>query len=66
MKAYEGVDVYTHVFLTSALVGGGQFHAPAALPPGERARGTHWQGGWVSPGTDLDDVKKRKFLPPLD
>jgi hypothetical protein len=35
MKAYRGVDVYIHLFLTSALVGGGQLHAPAALPPGK-------------------------------
>jgi hypothetical protein len=34
MKAYGGVDVYIHVFLTSALVGGEcQFHALVALPP---------------------------------
>jgi hypothetical protein len=26
-----GVDVQIHIFLTSALVGGGQLHAPAAL-----------------------------------
>jgi hypothetical protein len=34
MKAYVGVDVHIHIFLTSALVGGvsGQLHAPAALP----------------------------------
>jgi hypothetical protein len=25
--------IYIHVFLTSALVGDGQLHAPAALPP---------------------------------
>jgi hypothetical protein len=37
MKAYVGVDVYTQVFLTSALVvDGGQLHAPAALPPGKQ------------------------------
>jgi hypothetical protein len=36
MKAYGGVAVETHVFLTSALVGvSGQLHAPAALPPGK-------------------------------
>jgi hypothetical protein len=35
MKAYGGVDVNIHVFLTSTLVGGDQFHNPAALPPGK-------------------------------
>jgi hypothetical protein len=34
IKAYEGVDVYTHTFLLSA----GQLHAPAALPPGKEPR----------------------------
>jgi hypothetical protein len=34
----------------------GQLHAPTALPPGERARGTHWIGGWV------DETKKRELL----
>jgi hypothetical protein len=38
MKAYSGVDVQTHVFLTSVLVGGGQLHAPAALLPGKDPR----------------------------
>jgi hypothetical protein len=38
MKAYGGLDVYIHIFLTSALAGGGgQLHAPAALPPGKEA-----------------------------
>jgi hypothetical protein len=36
MKTYGGVDVYILVFLTSALVGGGQLHAPAALSPGKQ------------------------------
>jgi hypothetical protein len=32
MKAYGGVDVYIHIFLTSVLVwSSGQLHAPAAL-----------------------------------
>jgi hypothetical protein len=34
----------------------GQIHAPAALPPGERAPGTHWVGAWVGPRAGLDDV----------
>jgi hypothetical protein len=34
-KAYWGVEVELHAFLTSALDGGeGQLHAPAALPAG--------------------------------
>jgi hypothetical protein len=45
MKAYGGLDVYIHVFLTSALVGGGHLHAPAAFTPGERVPGIHWVGG---------------------
>jgi hypothetical protein len=40
----------------------GQLHARAALPPGERAPGTHWVRGWVDPKEDLDDVEKRKFM----
>jgi hypothetical protein len=40
----------------------GQLHAMAALPPGERAPGTHWIGGWVDSSAGLDDMEKRKFL----
>jgi hypothetical protein len=40
----------------------GQVHAPVALPPGERAPGTHWIGGWVNPRANLDDVEKKKIL----
>jgi hypothetical protein len=28
----------------------------------EKARGTHWTGGWVDPRAGLDDLEKRKFL----
>jgi hypothetical protein len=54
MKAYGRVDVQTHV--------SGQLHAPAALPPGKRAPGTHCIGGWVDSRAGLDDVENRKFL----
>jgi hypothetical protein len=35
MKAYGEVDVHIQIFLTLALVGGGQLHDLAALPPGK-------------------------------
>jgi hypothetical protein len=39
MKAYGGVDVYIHVFLTSELVGGVVSFTPqAALSPGKKLR----------------------------
>jgi hypothetical protein len=57
------VDVYIHVFLTSALVGV-EWSAshPGRFTPGKRALGTHWIGGWVGPRTGLDAVEQRKFL----
>jgi hypothetical protein len=58
MKIYEGVDVYTHVFLTLALAGG----ECLASRPGRCTPGTHWIGGWVGSRTDLDDMEKWKFL----
>jgi hypothetical protein len=39
----------------------GELHAPAALPPGETAPGTHWIGSWVSPRDVLDAVVNRKM-----
>jgi hypothetical protein len=62
MKAYGGVDVWIHVFLTSALVGDWSAARPGRFTPRERARGTHWIGGWVDSRAGLDDVEKRKFL----
>jgi hypothetical protein len=63
MKAYGGVDVYTHVFFISALVGG-EWSASrlCRFTPGEMAPGTHWIGGWVEPRADLDDMEMRKLL----
>jgi hypothetical protein len=51
MKAYGGVDVWLHIFLTSALVGGEW----SASHPGRFTPGTHWIGGWVNPRSGLDD-----------
>jgi hypothetical protein len=39
----------------------GQLHAPAALPPKQRAPGTHWIGGWLGPRAVLGAVVKRKI-----
>jgi hypothetical protein len=63
MKAYWGVEVWIHIFLTSALVGG-EWSASrrGRFTPKERAPGTHWRGGWVGPRAGLDDVENRKFL----
>jgi hypothetical protein len=62
MKAYGEVDVWIHIFLSSALVGG-EWSAshPGRFIPGERATGTHWIGGWMGPRVGLDDMEKGKF-----
>jgi hypothetical protein len=59
MKAYGGVDVYIHIFLTSAL-GAGEWSAsrPGRFTPGEIALGTLWIGGLVDQRGSLDDVEK--------
>jgi hypothetical protein len=63
MKAYGGVDIYIHIFLTSALLGS-EWSASrhGRFTPGERGPSTHWIGGWVGPSFGLDDVENRKFL----
>jgi hypothetical protein len=63
MKAYGGVNVWIHIFLTSALDGGEwSTSRPGRFTHRERDPGTHWIGGWVNPRAGLDDVEKRKFL----
>jgi hypothetical protein len=42
----------------------GQLHALAALPPKERAPGTHWIGGLVGPRAVLDAVVKKEIPSP--
>jgi hypothetical protein len=63
MKAYGGVDVQIHIFLTSALVGG-EWSAsrPSCFTPEESAPSTHLIGGLVIPRAGLNNVRKRKFL----
>jgi hypothetical protein len=61
MKAYRGVHVETHVFLTSALVGSEW----SASRPGCSTPGTHWIGGWVDTRAGLNDMEKKKILTPL-
>jgi len=38
----------------------GQFHAPAALPPG-KSPGTYYTEGWVGPGDSLNAASKTKI-----
>jgi hypothetical protein len=54
MKAYGGVDVHIHIFLTPPLVGGEW----SASHPGRFTPRTHWLGGWVGPRPGLNDTKK--------
>jgi hypothetical protein len=58
-ETYGGVNVCTHVFLTSELVGGDwSASRPRRFTPGERAPSTHWIGGWVGPRAGLEDKEK--------
>jgi hypothetical protein len=59
MKTYGGVDIYIHIFLTSALVVGEW----SASRPGLFTTGTNWIGGWMDPRAGPDDVEKRQILP---
>jgi hypothetical protein len=56
MKAYRGVHVQIHIFLTLALVGG-EWSASCSdrFSPGD----------WVDSRVGLDNVEKRKFLTQL-
>jgi hypothetical protein len=54
MKTYGGVNVYTHLFLTLALVGGEW----SASCPGRFTPCTHWIGGSMNPKAGLDDMEK--------
>jgi hypothetical protein len=45
----SGSGCIAATFLTSALDGGDQLHALAALLPGKKSPGAHWEAGWVGP-----------------
>jgi hypothetical protein len=64
MKAYEGVDVQIHIFLTSTLVGD-RWSASrfGRFPPRETAPGTHQIKGWVDPRARLDDMENSNSDP---
>jgi hypothetical protein len=67
MKTYRGVDVWTHVFLISALVGSEWPPSrPGRFTRWERGPCTHWTEGWVDPRAGLGDMEKWKFLTPLE
>jgi hypothetical protein len=65
VKAYWGMEVWLHAFLTLAL-DGGEWSAsrPGRFTPWGNASGTHWIGGWVGPKAGLDAVVKRKIPSP--
>jgi hypothetical protein len=55
MKVYGRMDLYTHIFLVSALDGGELSGSRfGRFTPGERGCGAHWIGGWVDPRASLD------------
>jgi hypothetical protein len=63
MKAYGGVAVQIHIFLTSTLVGG-EWSAsrPGHFIPGVRAPGTHWIGGLGGPQSRSGSRGEEKIL----
>jgi hypothetical protein len=71
VKAYWGVDVYLHEFLTSTL-DEGEWSAsrPGRFIPRERVPRIHWIGGWVGPRAGLDggegEKKNSQPLPGLE
>jgi hypothetical protein len=61
---YGGVDVVTHVFLASILIGDEWSDSRLGrLTSGERTLSTQWIRGWMGPIVGLGDMEKKKFLP---
>jgi hypothetical protein len=49
MKAYRGVDVQSHVFMTSVLIGKWYVSRPGRFIPRKINLLTHWIGAFVGP-----------------
>jgi hypothetical protein len=65
MKAFWGVEVYLHAFVTSALDGGEWSDPrPGHFTRRERAPGVEGVGGTVGPRANLEAVVKRKIPSP--
>jgi hypothetical protein len=65
MKMCRKVEVYIHVFLTSAFDEGSALRR-SCFNPRERAPGTHWTGGRVGPRAGLYTVEKWKTSAPVE
>jgi hypothetical protein len=67
MKGYVVVDLYIHIFLTSALAGG-QWSASrrCRFTPGESGPCTHWVEGWVNPSAGMDIWRRENSWPYQD
>jgi hypothetical protein len=64
MKTYVQVDVQSHAFLNSALVGDEWSPLrPGRFTSGESVPGTNWIGGRVSPCARLEYVERKKLAP---
>jgi hypothetical protein len=64
MKAYRGVDVYIHVLLTLALVGGvWSASRLGRFTPMVRDPCAHWIGSWVVSRAGLSVTEERILVP---
>jgi hypothetical protein len=62
MNTYEGMEVWLHVFLTSASNGGEWLMSHPVLPLRKKPHGTHCIGEWVRPRTSPDMVGIKSCL----
>jgi hypothetical protein len=67
MRAYRGVDVWIHIFLTSAQVGSEWLASrPCRFTRWERAPDSHWIGGWWTSEPVWTTWRKEKSWPYRD